>query len=90
MSVSKQLSSGSVTVLNLLTWSSEFDGPEDKGRALSSSEELCKLNYLVSPALTPTHLTSWVAMTTPRASCVDIQKAEDDEANHTCKRSQVS
>lgn len=70
---------------------SEFNSPEGKHRALGSSEELRKQNYLVSSTLTPTHLTSWVAMTMPRANTVDShQRAAEGEESHTPIRSQVS
>ncbi|XP_054636397.1 RNA exonuclease 5-like isoform X2 [Dunckerocampus dactyliophorus] len=39
----------------------QFASPEGKHAALSSSEELWRENFLVCPALTPPHMTSWVA-----------------------------
>eukprot|EP00066_Takifugu_rubripes_P021864 XP_011611130.1 PREDICTED: putative RNA exonuclease NEF-sp isoform X2 [Takifugu rubripes] len=67
----------------------QFNSPADKRRALSSSEELRKQNYLVSSTLTPTHLTSWVAMTMLRANTVDShQIAAEGEESHTCIGSQ--
>ncbi|KAK2817339.1 hypothetical protein Q5P01_025530 [Channa striata] len=41
----------------------KFESSEGMRAALSSSEDLWKENYLVSPSVTPPHLSSWVAMT---------------------------
>lgn len=51
----------------------EFERSEDKHVALGSSEELKMQNYLVCPTLTPPHLPSWVAMTTPTITVVSDQ-----------------
>ncbi|XP_033943341.1 RNA exonuclease 5-like [Pseudochaenichthys georgianus] len=45
-----------------------FESSEGKRAALSSSEDLRKDNYLVCPSLTPHHLPSWTAVTTPTTS----------------------
>ncbi|KAF3852592.1 hypothetical protein F7725_005947 [Dissostichus mawsoni] len=56
-----------------------FESSEGKRAALSSSEDLRKENYLVCPSLTPHHLPSWTAVTTPTTS-VDPDK--DEERSH--------
>ncbi|KAJ4944251.1 hypothetical protein JOQ06_012796 [Pogonophryne albipinna] len=56
-----------------------FESSEGKHAALSSSEDLRKENYLVCPSLTPHHLPSWTAVTTPTSS-VDPDK--DEERSH--------
>ncbi|KAI3353424.1 hypothetical protein L3Q82_019946, partial [Scortum barcoo] len=57
----------------------KFESSEDKCAALSSSEDLWKENYLICPSLTPPHLPSWVAVTTPTHT---LEAAEDEERTH--------
>ncbi|XP_070780888.1 RNA exonuclease 5-like [Enoplosus armatus] len=57
----------------------KFESSEGKHAALSSTEELRKENYLVCPSLTPPHLPSWVAVTTPITT---VEAAEDEERTH--------
>ncbi|XP_069023360.1 RNA exonuclease 5-like [Embiotoca jacksoni] len=56
-----------------------FQSSEAKHAAVSSSDDLRTENYLISPSLTPTHLPSWVGMTTPVAPVdADGTAAEGD------------
>ncbi|XP_062290808.1 RNA exonuclease 5-like [Scomber scombrus] len=63
----------------------KFDSSEGKHAALSSSEDLWKERYLICPSLTPPHLSSWVAMTTPMNS---EEAVEDEERTHMHTSSQ--
>nr|XP_020478441.1 putative RNA exonuclease NEF-sp [Monopterus albus] len=58
----------------------KFESLEGQREALTSSEDLWKENYLICPSVTPLHLPSWVAMTTPVAT-VDAER-EDNERTH--------
>eukprot|EP00064_Thunnus_orientalis_P021074 superscaffoldBa00006178_g21229 len=67
----------------------KFDSSEGKHAALSSSEDLWKEHYLICPSLTPPHLPSWVAMTTPVTSVgANGVAAEDEERTHMHTSSQ--
>lgn len=68
-------------------WSAEFDSPEGKHAALSSSEDLWKERYLVCPSITPRHLSSWVSMTTLEEA--DEKAAEEEKRAHMHTSSQV-
>lgn len=58
--------------------------------ALGSSEELKTQNYLVCPTVTPPHLPSWVAMTTPTITVGSDQAVfKDAERKDTNYSSQV-
>ncbi|XP_076584738.1 RNA exonuclease 5 [Chaetodon auriga] len=57
----------------------KFECSEDKHSALSSSEDLQKDNYLVCPSLTPSHLPSWVPMTTATTAVDPDNEAAEDE-----------
>ncbi|XP_008292117.1 RNA exonuclease 5, partial [Stegastes partitus] len=61
----------------------QFESSEGKHAALSSSEDLRKENYLICQSLTPSHLSSWVAMAMPVTTVdADEEAAEDkDTAN---------
>ncbi|XP_068177802.1 RNA exonuclease 5-like isoform X2 [Antennarius striatus] len=58
-----------------------FETSEDKQAALSSSEALWKHDYLICPALTPPHLPSWVAMTTPNAAADNEERTQAYDAS---------
>ncbi|XP_029314539.1 RNA exonuclease 5 [Cottoperca gobio] len=64
----------------------KFESSEGKHAALSSSEDLRKENYFVCPSLTPPHLPSWAALTSPVTS-VDPD-IEDEERTHMRTSSQ--
>lgn len=82
--------SGVRTVSNTCLWLTEFESSEGKHAALSSSKDLLKENYLICPSLTPPHLPSWAAMTTPiTMEDPDMEAAEDEERTHMHNRSQV-
>lgn len=67
----------------------KFESSEGKHAALGSSEDLRKENYLICPSLTPPHLPSWAAMTTPiTMEDPDMEAAEDEERTHMHNRSQ--
>ncbi|XP_054460153.1 RNA exonuclease 5-like isoform X2 [Anoplopoma fimbria] len=66
----------------------KFESSADRNVALGSSEELWKENYLVCPSLTPPHLTSWVAMTTPITAEDQDSEAEEEERSGTHASSQ--
>ncbi|XP_044046219.1 RNA exonuclease 5-like [Siniperca chuatsi] len=67
----------------------KFESSEGKHAALSSSEDLRKENYLICPSLTPPHLPSWVAVTTPVTTVdPDREAAEDEERTHMHTSSQ--
>ncbi|TKS68543.1 RNA exonuclease 5 [Collichthys lucidus] len=55
----------------------KFESSEGKHVALTSPEHLQRESYLVCPSLTPPHLPSWAAMTTPMTT-VD----PDEERSH--------
>ncbi|XP_073327192.1 RNA exonuclease 5-like [Pagrus major] len=62
----------------------KFKSSEEKYAALSSSKDLWRENYLVCPSLTPPHLPSWVAVTTPITDVdPDEDATEDEERTHT-------
>ncbi|XP_035516931.1 RNA exonuclease 5-like [Morone saxatilis] len=67
----------------------KFERSEHKHVAVSSTEDLWKENYLVCPSVTPPHLPSWVAMTTP-ITTVDPDRgaAEDEERTYMHTSSQ--
>ncbi|XP_059188959.1 RNA exonuclease 5-like isoform X2 [Centropristis striata] len=67
----------------------KFESSEGRHVALSSSEDLWKENYLVSPCLTPPHLPSWVAMATPITTVdPDREAAVEEEKTHMHTTSQ--
>ncbi|XP_042341648.1 RNA exonuclease 5-like [Plectropomus leopardus] len=67
----------------------KFESSEGKHMALSSSKSLLKEKYLICPSLTPTHLPSWVAMTTPMKTVdPDEEAAEDEDRTHMHTSSQ--
>ncbi|XP_070684114.1 RNA exonuclease 5-like [Pempheris klunzingeri] len=68
----------------------KFESSESKEAALSSSKDLLRQNYLACPSLTPHHLRSWVAMTTPVTTVdPDLEAAaEDEERTHRHTSSQ--
>lgn len=60
----------------------EFESSQGKYTALTSSDDLWKENYLTCPSLTPPHLSSWVAMTTP-VTTVDVGEEREKADMHT-------
>ncbi|XP_026214844.1 LOW QUALITY PROTEIN: RNA exonuclease 5 [Anabas testudineus] len=58
----------------------KFKRSEGKHAALTSSEDIWKENYLICPSITPPHLSSWVAMTTPVTT---INTGEERAHMHT-------
>ncbi|KAF3687930.1 RNA exonuclease 5 [Channa argus] len=63
----------------------KFESPEGKQAALSSSEGLRKENYLISPAMTPPHMSSWFA--TPALADTE-EKDEGGTHVHTVPQDQ--
>ncbi|XP_037619767.1 RNA exonuclease 5-like isoform X1 [Sebastes umbrosus] len=71
----------------------KFESSDCRHAAFSSTEDLRRENYLVCSSLTPPHLPSWVAMTTPIATVdpdSEAAAAEDEERTrvHTSSQEQ--